>query len=344
MGIQSINPLFKEISPEAFMKGPITLLSGRAVAIDAHIMIYKYLSTANNSIIGSMVNPLDIIDYTKIRKLAIEKALDFNRLLFEYRITPVWIFDGPPVSAKTKCLIERKDIKKKKIAKIEEKRAELEEKNVLKITKEDYDDFRKVLKNNTKVTMDDVREFHRVFSSIGIPTFTADGDAEKLCSALNREGTVVGVWGTDTDNYALGTPILITEISGQVDFVHQIQLVRLETILSKLQVPLSFITDLCIMCGCDFNDNIPGIGPKRSLDLLRTYGSIDNLPSVYKNKPLDISILDHYICRDAFSYTPSGIFPDQIVIDWDTYLMGIVDVVEQYVPNNKSKFTSFTGW
>jgi len=344
MGIKSINKLLQEKAPQAFMKIPLSCFSGSAVAIDSHILIYKYMSAASNMVIDSMANPLDVIDNARILKIAMEKFLDFIKTLFDYKITPVMIFDGPPVAAKTKCLEGRKAEKMKKIKRINDERTVLEELHVLKITTEELNSYKKTLKMSVKISMTEIREFQRVFASIGIKTFMASGDAEKLCSALNRERIVAGVWGTDTDNYALGTPILVTGLAGRIDGQYQVDIVRLETVLEVLNVPLQFITDLCIMCGCDFNENIPKIGPARSLELLHQVKSIDNLPPVYKKIPLNIDILDHFLCREAFAYEPSGINPNDIIIDWDDYLINIEDVVNKYVDQNKQRFLSFRGF
>jgi 5'-3' exonuclease len=54
------------------------------------------------------------------------------------------------------------------------------------------------------------------------------------------------------------------------------------------------------MCGCDFNQNIPKIGPKRSYDLIKEFEDIDALPIQY-----DIQVLEHIKCREIFSYEPS---------------------------------------
>lgn len=35
--------------------------------------------------------------------------------------------------------------------------------------------------------------------------------------------------------------------------------------------------DLCILLGCDYCEGIKGIGPKKSVELIQKYGSIDNV-------------------------------------------------------------------
>ena len=352
MGIKDINKLLKEVAPQAFMTVPLTVFSNKKIAIDAHLRIHEFMSITHTNVIKAMNNPLDVIDYDKILKLAIEMAMEFNMTLFSYRITPVWIFDGPPVASKMKCLKDRKAEKMKRIEKVEIKREELASKHVLKVTKEDFDSFKHTLCQNIKIGMAEINEFRRVFTSLGIPNFVAKGDGEKLCSALAREpsaldpsgGVIVGVWSCDTDNYALGTPILIKKFGNKISNVHQVEIVHLPTILNVMNIDLTFLVDLCIMCGCDFNENMYMIGIKKSLILMRQHLSIDNLPSHFKNTPLNREVLDHINCREAFAYEPSGIMEEDIIIDWDAYLINIRDVSGMYIVRDPHKFISYTGF
>ena len=344
MGIKSINPFLKEVAPGAFMTLPLTLFQGKAIAIDAHLRIYEFMSIATKSIIGSMKNPLDVVDRSKIIAFAVESLLEFNLTLCKYHITPVWVFDGPASEFKKQCLIDRKAEKTKKLSKIDSQREELESKHVLKVTTEDYQSFKKILWQNVNVSYEDITIFKDVISSLGYPILMAKSDGEKLCSALNREGLVAAVWGNDTDNYALGTPNLISGFSGKQGNIHYVDFVRLETILDTLRIDLSFMTDFCIMCGCDFNDNIKGIGPKISYRLLSQCRNIDYLHQMFGANFSDISILNHHNCRQAFSYEPSEVSSSTLVIDWDNYVINIERIASMFITRNKTLHLSFHGW
>lgn len=52
---------------------------------------------------------------------------------------------------------------------------------------------------------------------------------------------------------------------------------HLETILSELGLTQEQFIDMCILCGCDYMDTIPGIGPKRALELVRKWGSMEEI-------------------------------------------------------------------
>lgn len=45
---------------------------------------------------------------------------------------------------------------------------------------------------------------------------------------------------------------------------------------SKITYNLQFI-DLCIMLGCDYTGSIKGVGPKRAIELIKNYRSLDKI-------------------------------------------------------------------
>jgi len=59
--------------------------------------------------------------------------------------------------------------------------------------------------------------------------------------------------------------------------------------------------DFCIMCGTDYNDNIPGVGPVKAYALIKEYGSIEHIG---RQTSLDISILNHIKSRELFRNYP----------------------------------------
>jgi len=87
--------------------------------------------------------------------------------------------------------------------------------------------------------------------------------------------------------------------------------IRIETILSGLELDEASWLDLCIMCGTDFNDNIPRIGPVISLNYIKKYKNIETIgESVTKvdkqtkqKVKLDISVLAHEKTRELFRCT-----------------------------------------
>ena len=100
-----------------------------------------------------------------------------------------------------------------------------------------------------------------------------------------------------------------------------------DNLLKELDFSKESFLDLCIMLGCDYNTNIPNIGPEKSISLLRKHKTIDNID-------IDKSILNHIRVRELFSV------PEKM----DVYIpyCGIPDFenVEIFMNKNNIKYNS----
>jgi 5'-3' exonuclease len=169
------------------------------------------------------------------------------------------------------------------------------------------EELRKELRNYNYISNEDFELFKTVIKGIGIPCLQATGDGEHLCSTLCVEGKVSAVFSVDTDNLVFGCPLLITGFSETYTYdgngcrVAYLNCVRLDRVLEGLGINHSLFVDLCIMCGCDFNTNMPGYAAIKSFALLQKHGSIDNLP-----RNFDTTCLKHRRCREIFKYVPSN--------------------------------------
>jgi len=341
MGIEGINPLLKKIIPEVFISVPLKNFENKKIAIDAFNIIYKTISNVSKNYITRMKNPSEVIDRNKIRISLVAEIMNFNVKLLNHKITPIWVFDGQAIVHKKSCNEKRRKLKEDKKNKIEEKRKLIDETHLLLLEKQDIEELRKMLLGSIYPTTEDYETIKNVFISIGIPVLNADGDAEKLCSALNISKKVSAVWSKDTDNYALGTPTLIYN-HAPANFLpggkreECVEIIQVSSILEYLsqkeekEINQEFLLDLCITLGTDFNNRIPKIGETRGYELMRTYGSIDLFPQNLKKIELDLSILNHIEVRELFKYEKPIFKSNQLKIDWDKYLIGIDDILEKY--------------
>ena len=91
MGIKYLNGFLRENSPNSIKCINMTDLSGKKIAVDISIYMYKF--EGENSLIENMYLMLSIFRY--------------------YNITPIFIFDGKPPAEKKELLIKRKEDKMK---------------------------------------------------------------------------------------------------------------------------------------------------------------------------------------------------------------------------------------
>lgn len=145
-----------------------------------------------------------------------------------------------------------------------------------------------------------VRELADAF---GIPRLTASGEAEVACAKLCRDGLVDAVYTRDTDAMGCLSPVTIIGRDGHDSLL----VTRMDDVLEKTGLtPYSFV-DLCIMCGTDFNANIPRVAAFTAYGLIKEHKTIDAIAA-----KMDVSILNHKRVRCIFE-NAAETFDD---IDW----------------------------
>ena len=145
------------------------------------------------------------------------------------------------------------------------------------------------------ISEEDIMKAKELFDILKIPYITAKGEAEKLCSKLSIDGCVNAVLSEDTDVMTYNAPVFITKFDSATG---NCVVIRNEKLLEGLDLNKSQLVDLCIMCGTDYNTNIPKVGSKTAYKYIKKYGDIDGIK---KNTKLDTSILKYERSRELFT-------------------------------------------
>jgi len=136
-----------------------------------------------------------------------------------------------------------------------------------------------------------------------VPFDQAPGEAEIYCTKLCQEGYVSAVLSADTDIMAAGCPVILREITSS-----GFKGIFLNNILDDLELTQAQWLDLCILCGTDFNKNIPLIGPKKALQLIKTYQRLEDLPvdtSILNFKRVrELYLTDHLPLQRPYNFIP----------------------------------------
>jgi flap endonuclease-1 len=150
-------------------------------------------------------------------------------------------------------------------------------------------------------------------------------EAEAYSSYLSIHNKVDAVLSEDTDVLAYGSPIFLTKIDTLNDTVVYI---NYQKMLNELDMTNEMFLDLCIMLGCDYNSNIPKVGPEKSFSLIKKYKNIDNIDEIKNN----IEILNHIRVRKLFE------IPQKI--DFDVPYCGIpnFEKVSEFLFKNNLHF------
>jgi 5'-3' exonuclease len=311
MGIKKFNDLIKEYCPDAFMNVSTSFFVGKRIAIDSNEWLYAKGSTIMRSMIESSANPLEPPD----RGIIIQKLKDkMVELMTEYiglNITLVWCWDGTAPAEKAYIRAERSAAKDKIRARVLECKTYIQALNPLAVTPQMLKEYVAAAVQDTWISAKEMEILREMATNMGWPSIQAKGEGEKLASALAVEGLVAAVYSSDTDNYLLGCPLLLTDTdkrdtSGFPTF----KVVVLANILVGFsnycgwQFTLQHLIDLGIMMGTDFNPNIKNIGGKKSLKFLSQCGNIEGFRYAYQQH--DTSVLNFVRTREIFAYEHSG--------------------------------------
>jgi len=262
MGVK-IGELFKE------EKISFEDLRDRVVVIDAYNVLHQFLASIRQR------------DGTPLKNSKGEITSHISGLfqrtanLVEARIRPVYSFDGIPHPLKAKTLEER------------HKRKEQAEKEYLKALEEgDLKTARLKAQQTSRLTDKMVQQSKDLLDVLGIPWIQAPMEGEAQASYMVKKGDAYAVGSQDYDCLLIGAPILVRNLTSQDKrklpgkeaysniFPKQIML---KTNLKTLGITHEQLVDMAILIGTDFNDGILGIGPKKSLQLIKKNGNVENV-------------------------------------------------------------------
>lgn len=253
MGIHGLARLIADVAPEAIKEVELKAYFGRRIAIDASMSLYQFLIAIRheNNVMtneaGETTSHIVGFFYRTCKML-------------EAGIKPVYVFDGKPPQLKSG------ELQKRKVAR------EAAEKKLEEAAAADVQKLEKRLVRVTRSHNDDVKQLLRL---MGLPVIESPSEAEAQCAQLAKEGLVYGVATEDMDALTFGTPRLIRNLSsGTGDKVKEFDLSKS---LNGLGLDHKRFVDLCILMGCDYCGSIRGIGPKKGLDLIRKFSTIEEI-------------------------------------------------------------------
>jgi|SaaInlV_165m_DNA_2_1040747.scaffolds.fasta_scaffold00534_3 5'-3' exonuclease len=300
MGIKSsFNTFLREKCPEIFGEIHISEYAYSKIAIDISLYLNKYKATGGD-------------EYWKKYFIKLISSLRRNQ------IHCVFIFDGKSPPEKEAERLKRKQERAKLEKNVFELESSLEEYYKTGIINESlvklYNSRKSkpsLLSNNFDINWveekikqkrsqlyqiypEDYESIKELFNILDIPYYTAPLEAEKMCAKLNIDGLVDAVLSEDTDVMAYSTPHFLSKIDTNNDTCIRI---KKECLLKSLDFNEEEFLDFCIMCGTDYNNNIPKIGSKTSFKHITKFRNIENFN---EKTNTDVTILNHNRVRELF--------------------------------------------
>ncbi len=243
MGIRFLNRFLKENASQSIKLYNLAELSGKKIAVDISIYMYRY-ATEN----------------TLIENIYLMLSLFRN-----YNIIPIFVFDGKPPPEKRDLLQKRKQDK----LEAEEEYNKL--KNSLEINK-DMDDLDKqeilynmdmLKKKFVSINKNDIENVKKLIRSYGATYYDSHGEADELCAMLTIKDKVWGCLSEDMDMFVYGCPRVIRYLSL---LNHTAVVYDVKGILNNLGISQKQLREICVLSGTDYNLECDESHSKNSLN------------------------------------------------------------------------------
>jgi flap endonuclease-1 len=230
MGIRNLNRFLREQCGDEIKVTPLSELSGKKIAVDISIYMYKFVS--EGTLVENMYLMLGLFRY--------------------YNIIPIFVFDGKPPAEKMELLQKRRENKM-------EARDEYDKLNASLKLNPDMDASEKQEINNTMdmlkrtfiyVSKQQIQQVKELIRAYGATYYDAPGEADELCAMLAVKKKVWACMSEDMDMFVYGCPRIIKYLSL---LNHTVVLYDLVEILNKLGITHTQLREICVLSGTDYN-------------------------------------------------------------------------------------------
>ncbi|MCD6458734.1 MAG: flap endonuclease-1 [Thermoproteales archaeon] len=254
-------------------------LNKKVVAIDAYNMLYQFLAiirqpdgTPLMNRRGEVTSHLSGLFYRTIN-------------LLENGIKPVYIFDGKPPELKTAVLEKRLQIK-----------VEAEKRYREALARGDLEEARIYAQQTARLSKEMVDNAKTLLDYMGVPWVQAPSEGEAQSAYMTLKGDAWASASQDYDSLLFGSKRLIRNlaITGRRKLPRKNvyieitpELILLDEILKEHEISREQLIDIAILIGTDYNpEGVKGIGVKRALKLVKTYGNIERIREILGKEAL----------------------------------------------------------
>jgi flap endonuclease-1 len=252
-------------------------LRGKSFAVDANNTLYQFLALIR------MPDGTPLQDsYGNVTSHLAGLMFRSTRLICDYNIRLVFVFDSEPPQLKQREIAKRRQLRERAIR---EWKAALKSGDYITA-------FSKAVMTS-RLTQPMIEDAKRLLQLLGIPFVQAPSEAEAQTAYMALRGDVWAASSKDYDSLLFGAPRLLRylTISGK-EFLPskgiarplKPELIDLSGFLSHHGITRRQLIDVAILVGTDFNEGIKGIGPKTAVNLLKKYGKIENMPAEVRSK------------------------------------------------------------
>ena len=231
MGIKHLNRFLREEAQQCIKFISLAELSGKKIAVDISIYMYKYASE------GTLLENMYLMLSTMIY----------------YNIIPVFIFDGKPPPEKKELLQKRKEDKQEAEKEYNQLKKQLENKTIDDVEKQEVITNMDILKKKfIHISKGDIDSVKRLIRAYGATYYDAPGEADELCASLVIKNKVWACLSEDMDMFVYGCNRVLRYLSL---LNKTVVLYDTKDILNSLGITQKELREICVISGTDYNYN-----------------------------------------------------------------------------------------
>lgn len=230
MGIRYLNRYLRENCKQSIQCVNIAELSGKRIAIDISIYLYKY--EADDCLLENIYLMLSIF-----RK---------------HNIIPIFIFDGKPPKEKKALLQKRREDRAEAQKEFDNLKDQLLNTNEYEDKQEIINQMDMLKTQIVQINRDKIEKVKQLIRAYGATYYDAPGEADELCALLVLKKKVWACLSEDMDLFVYGCPRVLRYFSLMN---HTIVNYSMEGILEELNMNHQQFKDICILSGTDYNIN-----------------------------------------------------------------------------------------
>ncbi|MFH1593057.1 MAG: flap endonuclease-1 [Candidatus Woesearchaeota archaeon] len=244
-------------------------IKGKRIGVDASNSIYQFLSSIRQR------DGTPLMDSKGNITSHLMGILTRTTNLMQKGISLVYIFDGKPPDLKFQTQQARRERKEKAKEKYQEAK-----------DKEDVDSMYKYSKQVTYLNNEMVRDSKELIKALGLPVIHSPSEADAQGAFMVEKKDLWAFASSDADTLMHSCPRTIPNLTlsqtrklpGNKFVYIQPELIELNDVLQHLKINQDQLIVLGILTGTDYNPKgIPGIGPKKALNLVKQHKDFDKL-------------------------------------------------------------------
>jgi flap endonuclease-1 len=256
------------------------------VAIDAYNAIYQFLSIIRQK------DGTPLMDSSGRVTSHLSGLFYRTASIIEAGVKPVYVFDGQPPEMKKDTVSRRKETREKATQEWVQAKAE------------GRADAFKFAQASARIDDQVLQGSIALLRNLGVPVVLAPSEGEAQAAYMTTKGDVSYTGSQDADALLFGTPRLVRNLTitgrrklpGKNVYVNiSPELFELDDILSSLEITREQLIEVGILVGTDYNKGVKGIGPKKALQMIKSFGiaeALDNLGTSIDYGPIKQFFLD----------------------------------------------------